>query len=204
MLESNAQATFAELGMDSVMSTNELNSQFNMELPLKYLPHLVHRLWFRWPRLSTKHWPQSDFFYWLSFNHVCHSFWIVDLARVNHSFFSISSAEAFRVLFLKLWKMPICPISKIKGRDMLLLLRFRMDEGYLTGELSFIYKGWQAYTRFYWNGHCYRDGLRTDQPPPGRTWPFIHCWHRLQFQADRFEPCCSISRVKESLQSSAE
>ena len=31
----------------------------------------------------------------------------------------------------------------------LLLLRYRMDEGYLTGELSFVYKGWQAYTRFY-------------------------------------------------------
>ena len=51
-------------------------------------------------------------------NHMCHSFRIVDLARFDHSFFSTSSAEAFQVspnfqlLFLKLWKMPICPFQR--------------------------------------------------------------------------------------------
>ena len=102
----------------------------------------------------------------------------VDLAGFDHSFFGISSAEAFHVSPNIRLSMEIAfealenaniPIAKIKGSDMGVFVAAGMDEGYI--KLLFADKGWGgssltpkvyykrhlmfsplAYTRFYGTG----------------------------------------------------
>ncbi|KAF8811343.1 ketoacyl-synt-domain-containing protein [Phlegmacium glaucopus] len=83
----------------------------------------------------------------------------VDLAGFDHSFFGISSAEAFHVspnirlsleIAFEALENANIPISKIKGSDMGVFVAAGMDEGYI--KLLFADKGWQAYTRFYGTG----------------------------------------------------
>ena len=73
----------------------------------------------------------------------------IDLAGFDHSFFGISSAEAFHVSPNIRLSMEIAfealenaniPISKIKGSDMGVFVAAGMDEGYI--KLLFADKGW--------------------------------------------------------------
>jgi acyl transferase domain-containing protein len=73
----------------------------------------------------------------------------VELAGFDHSFFGISSAEAFRVspniplsmeIAFKALENANIPISKIKGSDMGVFVAAGMDEGYI--KLLFADKGW--------------------------------------------------------------
>ncbi|PPQ84949.1 hypothetical protein CVT25_004462 [Psilocybe cyanescens] len=83
----------------------------------------------------------------------------VEYESFDHSFFGISSAEAFHVspnirlsleiAFEALENANITP-SKIKGTNMAVFVAASMDEGYL--KLLFADKGWGAYTRFYGTG----------------------------------------------------
>ncbi|KAF8151526.1 hypothetical protein B0H34DRAFT_132545 [Crassisporium funariophilum] len=230
-LENNAQATFAELGMDSAMATkivNQLNRQLNLGLPLNTchtyidlvsLTDAIHKkLGLEGPalgaRASAKTTRRSDFkeeivivgqavrlpgdisttdAFWKAlidqrddimtpipaarWDH--ESFYrhpdskdppgpcditlekagFVDLAGFDHSFFGISSAEAFHVCPNIRLSMEIAfealenaniPASKIKGSDMGVFVAAGMDEGYI--KLLFADKGWGAYTRFYGTG----------------------------------------------------
>ena len=101
----------------------------------------------------------------------------IDLAGFDHSFFGISSAEAFHVspnirlsleIAFEALENANMPISKIKGSDMGVFVAAGMDEGYI--KLLFADKGWgglclilrllytssdissSAYTRFYGTG----------------------------------------------------
>ena len=73
----------------------------------------------------------------------------IDLAGFDHSFFGISSAEAFYVssnirllleIAFKALESANIPISKIKGSDMGVFVAAGMDEGYI--KLLFADKGW--------------------------------------------------------------
>ena len=86
----------------------------------------------------------------------------VDLAGFDHSFFGISSAEAFHVSPNIRLSMEIAfealenaniPISKIKGSDMGVFVAAGMDEGYI--KLLFADKGWGGLW-FVFRGSCTR------------------------------------------------
>ncbi|PPQ99823.1 hypothetical protein CVT24_009617 [Panaeolus cyanescens] len=83
----------------------------------------------------------------------------IEVASFDHSFFGISSAEAFHVcpnirlsmeLAFEALENANIPISKIKGTDAGVFVAANMDEGYI--KLLFADKGWGAYSRFYGTG----------------------------------------------------
>jgi len=112
----------------------------------------------------------------------------VDLAGFDHSFFGISSAEAFHVspnirlsleIAFEALENANIPISKIKGSDMGVFVAAGMDEGYI--KLLFADKGWGGMCltpgvsntssdifsfslyQILWDRCCYKHGMRTDQ-----------------------------------------
>ncbi|KAF9530718.1 hypothetical protein CPB83DRAFT_905059 [Crepidotus variabilis] len=83
----------------------------------------------------------------------------IDIASFDHTFFGLSSAEAYlvapsirltlEVAFEALENANI-PVGKVKGTQMGVFVANQMDEGYLT--LLWAERGWGAYTRFYATG----------------------------------------------------
>jgi hypothetical protein len=112
----------------------------------------------------------------------------VELAGFDHSFFGISSAEAFHVLPNIQLSMEIVfealenaniPISKFKGSDMGVFVAAEMDEGYIkllfadrVGEVCAYLSGFlhtssdvlsSSLYQILWNRCCYKHGLWSDQ-----------------------------------------
>ncbi|KAF8900861.1 hypothetical protein CPB84DRAFT_1778561 [Gymnopilus junonius] len=83
----------------------------------------------------------------------------IEYEAFDHTFFGISSAEAFHVppnirltleLAFEALENANIPPSKVKGSNMGVFVAACMDEGYLS--LLFEDKGWGAFTRFYGTG----------------------------------------------------
>ncbi|KAJ3510158.1 hypothetical protein NMY22_g16056 [Coprinellus aureogranulatus] len=83
----------------------------------------------------------------------------INITDFDHSFFGISSAEAYHVapnirltleIAFEALENANIPLSRLKGSDMGVFVAANMDEGHI--KLLFSEKGWGAYSRFYGTG----------------------------------------------------